>query len=109
MYIAQCQVNFHNHVGLIQLARAFGIKCLDDLVCRFIENRLEKYEKNEKASRLYELINFAKVAYSYGLREDIKSRCIDLLSSSRNEIIQTEEWDKFANEFPSIVADMLTR
>ena len=109
LYIAQSKVNINNHIGLIQLARGFKIKCLEDLICKFVFQRLEKFDLKARGFQLNELIDLTKVSYEYNLRDEIKIKCIDLLTKSRNEIIQTEAWDTFASSYPKIVSDMLAR
>lgn len=109
LYIAQCKVNLSNHIGLIQLARVFKIRCLEDLICKFVLQRLEKFDLKAKGFQLNELIDLTRVSYEFNLSETIRSKCIDLLTKSRGEIIQTEAWDAFASAYPRIVSDMLAR
>jgi hypothetical protein len=87
----------------------FKIKCLEDLICKFVSQRLEKFDIKAKGYQLNELIDLTKVSYEFNLSETIKNTCIDLLTKSRSEIIQTELWDEFAIAYPRIVSDMLAK
>ena len=83
---------------------------MEDLVCKFITQRLEKLEASKsRGLQINELINLTKVAYDFKLDDKIRNKCIDLLSANRGEIIQTEAWDIFAIDYPSIVSDMLAK
>jgi hypothetical protein len=93
----------------MKLARVFKIKCLEDLICKFVLQRLEKFDLKAKGYQLNELMDLTKVSYEFNLNETIKNKCIDLLTKSRSEIIQTELWDEFASDYPRIVSDMLAR